>query len=277
MWGGGERIYECMGAGDGQRDVRFCVNSWSQAFNLEYCWYISNTRCDNLFGCVGLRNKQYCVLNRQYTKEEYEKLMPKIIKHMNDMPYIDSKGRSYKYGEFFPPEISPFAYNETIVQEYFHLSEAEAKAKGYRWKVPEKRNYQITLKTEQIADNIKDINDDILNQIIECQHQGKCGEQCTEAFKIIPQELQFYRQMNITLPRFCPNCRHYQRMKQKNPIKLWHGKCECGGIKSENGVYSNQAKHQHGEAHCPNEFETSYSPERPEIVYCEACYNSEVA
>src|SRR3989338_2179416 len=66
MWVGGERIYECLGAGDGQRDVRFCLHSWSQAFNLEYCWYISNTRCDNLFGCVGLRNKQYCILNKQY-------------------------------------------------------------------------------------------------------------------------------------------------------------------------------------------------------------------
>jgi hypothetical protein len=24
-----------------------------------------------------------CILNRQYTKEEYEELVPKIIKHMN--------------------------------------------------------------------------------------------------------------------------------------------------------------------------------------------------
>src|SRR3989344_2422305 len=74
---------------------------------------------DNLFGCIGLRKKQYCILNKQYTKEEYEKLVPRIIEHMNSMPYIDQKGRVYKYGEFFPPELSPFAYNETIAQEYF--------------------------------------------------------------------------------------------------------------------------------------------------------------
>ena len=40
--------------------------------------------------------------------------------------------------------------------------------------------------------------------------------------------------------------------------------------------YQNTAKHQH-DGQCPNEFETSYAPERPEIVYCEACYNAEVA
>ncbi len=58
---------------------------------------------------------------------------------------------------------------------------------------------------------------------------------------------------------------------------MWHRKCQCAGAKSENGVYANTSKHDHGDNHCPNEFETSYAPGRPEIVYCEQCYNSEVA
>lgn len=36
----------------------------------------------NLFMCYGLRNASYCILNRQYTKEEYEILVPKIIEKM---------------------------------------------------------------------------------------------------------------------------------------------------------------------------------------------------
>lgn len=40
--------------------------------------------------------------------------------------------------------------------------------------------------------------------------------------------------------------------------------------------YINTANHFHGDNHCPNEFETSYAPERPEIVYCEDCYQNEV-
>ena len=57
---------------------------------------------------------------------------------------------------------------------------------------------------------------------------------------------------------------------------MWHRKCTCAGEKSENSVYTNTAQHFHENGHCPNEFETSYAPERPEIVYCEQCYNAEV-
>jgi hypothetical protein len=31
---------------------------------------------------VGLHDKSYCILNKQYTKEEYEELVPKIIEKM---------------------------------------------------------------------------------------------------------------------------------------------------------------------------------------------------
>jgi len=109
---------------------------------------------------------------------------------------------------------------------------------------------------------------------------ASCNHQCTTAFRIIPEELQFYRRMNLPLPRLCPNCRHYERLAQRNPLKLWHRSCACGGRKSQapntKSQYENTAKYQHGEAPCPNEFETTYSPERPEIVYCEQCYQSEV-
>ena len=220
-------------------------------------WYSYGCRSSSyLFACIGLRNKSYCILNKQYTKEQYEELVPKIIKHMNDMPYIDSKGRIYKYGEFFPSELSPFCYNETIAQEYFPLTKEQAISQGYKWKDKEKRNYQIDIKNKDIPDDIKDITDDILGKVIECGHKGGCNQQCTEAFKIIPEELQFYQRINLPLPRLCPNCRHYERLAQRNPLKLWHRKCMKEG--------------------CTNEFETSYAPERPEIVYCEKCYQQEV-
>ena len=175
---------------------------------------------------------------------------------MNDMPYVDAKGRIYKYGEFFPPELSPFAYNETIAQEYFPLTKEQSIKQGYKWKEKEERNYTIDIKNEDIPDNIKEVNNDIIGKVIECNHKGTCNEQCTEAFKIIPEEIQFYKRMNLPLPRLCPNCRHYARLSQRNPLKLWHRKCMKKG--------------------CTNEFETSYSPDRLEIIYCERCYQQEV-
>jgi hypothetical protein len=38
--------------------------------------------CQDCFACVGLRHKQYCILNKQYTRDEYEVLVPRIIEHM---------------------------------------------------------------------------------------------------------------------------------------------------------------------------------------------------
>ena len=219
----------------------------------------------NCFACIGLRSKQYCIFNKQYSKEEYEELVLKIIKHMNDMPYIDSKGITYKYGEFFPTELSPFCYNETIAQEYFPLTKNEVFKQGYKWKDEEKRNYKIDIKNEDIPNSIENAKDTIIGKVIECQHQGTCNEQCTEAFKIIPDEFKFYQRMKLSIPHLCPNCRHYQRLKQRNPMKLWIRQCMC---EKEN--------HFHGADKCKVEFETSYAPDRPEIVYCEKCYQAEV-
>ncbi|MBI5079323.1 hypothetical protein HZB06_01440, partial [Candidatus Wolfebacteria bacterium] len=91
---GGDLLYEGM-VSAGTR-VLFGLNNFAKDLknlNLSELQYCAQCRsCHNLFACVGLRNKQYCILNKQYTKEEYEKLVPQIIEHMNIMPYIDKKG-----------------------------------------------------------------------------------------------------------------------------------------------------------------------------------------
>jgi hypothetical protein len=259
-----ERIYEALASGfDMMENLDYAFTIFARGSkNIQYS--INCSVSQNLFGCVGLDKKEYCIFNRQYTKEEYETLVPKIIKHMNAAPYVDKCGRIYKYGEFFPIELSPFTYNETIAQEYFPLSEGQAQAQGYEWKYGDTKNYKIDLTSEDLPDHIKDADESIAGKVIECGHKGECNEQCTQAFKIIKEELQFYQRLNLPLPRFCPNCRHYNRLKQRNPFKLWHRQCMC-----------NKFNHDHA-GKCTNEFETSYAPERPEIIYCESCYNLEV-
>jgi len=259
--GGAEFIYEAVDVGiDAAKNFFAVLNHGCLETKYTYMCYSSK----NLFGCVGLRKQEYYILNKKYSKEDYEKLVPKIIEQMNSMPYIDAKGRVYKYGEFFPTELSPFYYNETIAQEYYPLTEKEATNYGFQWKGREDRNYQIEIKAEDLPDHIKDVDESIVGQVIECMHNGDCSEQCTEAFKILPEELQFYKRMNLALPRFCPNCRHFQRLKQRNPMKLWHRECMC---EKNNHIHKGK---------CQNEFETSYAPDRPEIVYCEKCYQQEV-
>jgi hypothetical protein len=274
-----ELIYESANIGRQCASVLFSNECWNQLRNAQYCINCHNS--SNLFGCVGLRNKQYCILNKQYTKEQYEALVPRIIKHMNDMPYVDAKGRAYRYGEFFPSELSPFAYNETIAQEYFPLTKDEALAKGYKWRDPDTKHYTITKKPDDLPEHVKDVEDSILKETIGCAHAGECNHQCTTAFKIIPEELQFYRRMNLPLPRLCSNCRHYERLKNRNPMHLWRRPCMCAGARSAKSnvgiVYQNVTQHSHGDKPCPNEPQTSYDPARPEIVYCIDCFQAEVA
>ncbi len=267
-----ELLYEVSGSTQSQR-ILFTRGS-NEAIDVEYSDQIYGGF--NLFGCTKLRTKKYCILNKQYTKEEYEKLIPKIKKHMNDMPYIDSNGRIYKYGEFCPPEHSLWAYNESWAHQYFPIKKEEAIKQGYKWRDSIERDYKVSIKSGDLPDHIKDVLDSILDEVIECEHDGSdCNQQCTAAFRILPNELQFYRQMNLALPRLCPNCRHYERLKKANPPKLWHRKCMCGGVGSENKEYENTARHFHATDPCPNEFETAISDSREEIVYCEKCYQSE--
>ncbi len=266
----------CYEGVDCNRDAgNFASITTYDSTNVKYAFNCHNLQ--NCFGCVGLRKKSYCILNKQYSKDEYEKLLPQIIEQMNATPYFDQKGRVYKYGEFFPTEISPFSYNETIAYEYFPLKRAETEEHGYAWLDKESRTYHVDIEANDLPDDLKDVDDSILNKVIGCLHKGQCDDQCTEAFKILPEELQFYKRNHIALPRLCPNCRHFQRLKKRNPLKLWHRVCMCdkGRASADSARPYPAGSHAH-QGKCSNEFETSYAPDRPEIVYCEKCYQAEV-
>ena len=253
-------------------------NTCGESNDLEYSDFCSAS--SHLFGSIALKKKSYCIFNKQYTKEEYEKLREKIIAHMNERTYNDKKGRVYKYGEFFPVELSPFAYNESVAQDFFPLSKEDILVRGYRWRDPEEKSYVVTMKSAEIPKRIQDVNDAVLQEIIGCTHEGRCNQKCTSAFKVTSQELQFYRKMNLPLPTLCPNCRHFERLAKRNPFKLWRRQCMCAGIASESEDYTNVGNTHPSHTpnqHCPKKFETSYASERPEIVYCEQCYQAEVA
>ena len=224
--------------------------------DIKYTQHCHN--CKHIFGCDALRNSNYCILNKQYSKEEYEELLPKIIKQMNDMPYIDKKGIEYKFGEFFPSELSPFGYNETQAPEQFPLTKEGAIKEGYNWRENIQRTTgKETVNPEDIPESIEDVSDDILNEILSCI-------ECKRNYKIVKNELIFYKKMKIPIPRRCFYCRHTNRVKLRNPFKLWHKQCMC-----------EKGSHEH-KGRCIEEFETSYAPERSEIVYCERCYQQEI-
>ena len=256
-WGGNtESIYESLSCGNNVNSLISSFFIGKNSMNIEYSGHCAN--CQNVFGCFGLRNKQYCIFNKQYGKGEYFELVEKIKKQMDEIPYVDKNGCVYKYGEFFPTEISIFPYNNSTAQDYFPLSQEEAIKKGFSWIEKIDKNYRIDIPSKDLVDNIKEAEESILEKVIGCENvfDKIKNVNCTGAFRIIPRELSFYKKEGIPLPHYCPNCRNFEMAKNVNQPKLWHRSCMKEG--------------------CQNEFKTSYAPERPEIVYCEKCYQQEV-
>ena len=212
-----------------------------------YCWYCSNVyysfdchHCKNCFCCVGLKNEEYCIFNRQYSKEEYEELVARIIKHMQETD---------EWGEYYPRTMSPFAYNESIAIEYFPLTKEEVLANGWVWRDEDEEMPEATkvIPAEKLPALINDIPDDILNWAIVCKETRR-------PFKIVKQELGFYRRMQLPIPHLHPDERHKRRMAQRNPRELHERKCH----------------------NCEQIISTTYSPSFKGKILCSDCYQKEV-
>lgn len=262
----GELVYECNNIDFSSRCF-FGVNGEN---NMDSSYIVDCDHLNNSFGCIAVRKKEYCILNKQYNEKEYKELKEKIISQMSSVPYIDKKGLTYKYGEFFPIEIGPHKYNETLAQEYVPISEEQAREMGYSWDIVEEKNYIPTKSWKDLPDTIKEVNDSILSEIILCKEwdlnkESAQNHKCTKAFKITSDELLMYKKWNLPLPRKCPNTRNFELSQLRSPVNFWHRSCMC-----------ELGNHTHSTEKCKNEFETSYSPNRPEKVYCEECYQQEI-
>lgn len=203
----------------------------SEIFYTDHCF---NSK--NLFGCVGLKRQEYCILNKKYSRQEYVHLVPRIIEHMQ---------KTGEWGEFFPMTLSPYAYNEAFAQEYFPLTNQEALNKGCKWHDAE--NNERKMEYHEGSYDITKIPDDRQELVLACKY-------CAKFYRVIPQELSFYKNFNLPLPERCPDCRHRQRLGLRNPRMLFPRDCNKCGM----------------------QIETSYSPERKEKVYCEKCYLASV-
>jgi hypothetical protein len=141
--------------------------------------------------------------------------------------------------------LSPICYNESPAGFYFPLDKEEVLARGWRWKDPDPRDYAA--QNVHLPDTISEATDGILQQTLACA-------QCGKNYRIIPQEIAFYRKMNIPLPRKCCDCRRGERFNMRNPRRLYLRTC----------------------AHCAKPTKTSYPPNRSERVFCIDCYLHEV-
>lgn len=158
-------------------------SNWSKARYSEYLDLCID--CEYCFGCVGLKKKKYCILNKQYPKDEYECLKNKIISDMKN---------NNEYGKFLPYSMCPGPFNLSTAYFYFPNTTKEEiiKLGGY-WQDIDESNIE-GLDTSKLPDDIKDVDENICSQALICPETGW-------RFNISKNELDFYKQNNIPLPR----------------------------------------------------------------------------
>ncbi len=234
---GGELLYECSGVATGSSRIRFsyqartCLDSEfvANCRNVQYC-----------FGCVGLENKKYCILNQQYTEEEYFKKVDEIKTAML---------ASGEYGEFFPLSMSPYAYNGSLAGIVFSLTKEAVQEKDAFWHEEALQNV-AGLNAVNIADlpiDTRDLPPDILRKAI----VGTSGK----AFRMIPAELDFYKNEHQAVPETHPYERMVSRFAKLNNFQITKAKC----------------------ASCRSETDSMYPPEAGFTIYCETCFTKEIA
>ncbi|OGJ42389.1 hypothetical protein A3B60_02455 [Candidatus Peregrinibacteria bacterium RIFCSPLOWO2_01_FULL_39_12] len=254
---GSERCHEMASSAYNMVNCHFCSGCWENNSDIYYSELCLNSQ--NLFGCIALRHKKYCILNKQYTKEEYEELVPRIVRHMGgkvaslrgervgerESGYASSSEAELKnkqWGEFFPINLSAYAYNESVAYEYFPFKKEEVLKRGWKW-FDDETDKTYSGPESKIPDDEKEADEDICKQILVCETTKK-------PYKIIPQELKFLKMKNLPIPRKSPSQRHKERMALRNPWALWKRKC----------------------GKCSADIMTTYNPKRIEPVYCEKCY-----
>ena len=231
-----EYSYECAGASNCYKAL--FSSMVMDCRDIEYSDFCMN--CHDVFGCIGLQNRSFCVFNRQYTEKEYWELVDQIKTNM-------FKGS--EYGDFFPPALSPFPYNISISASYKGYDDFKnAQRYGYKFvdikEEPSEAPGDI-INAENVPADINEVKDDILDKIIFDKKNNK-------NFRYTKPELELHRKYNMPLPTEHFSARLKQKREKFGSIVLTFYERIC--------------------PKCSKKFQTVYKPEDPRIVYCEQCY-----
>jgi hypothetical protein len=210
--------------------------------SCRYSAYLDNCEeCENCFGCIGLRKKKYCILNKQYSEEDYKELIGKIKANMK---------QANEWGRFWPLSSAYCGYNISLAQMMYPMIKEEVSKFGAKWEESNEPHYDNIINGDDLPDAIDEVNDDIIKQRILCPETKL-------SYNITQSELAFYREHGIPLPQRHFDWRTLERFK---PFSL-------------------MVTPQKGNCYlCKKEIEHYYAPELGfKKIACLECYQREVA
>jgi len=163
-----------------------CIRCGPNVSDLYYSFDCSESR--ELLGCVGLKNAEYRVLNKQYTRAEYNLVKEQIISTLR---------KKRQWGNPLAFKYSDFAYNGSLAHQLFPLSKVQAGMFEVGWddEVEEFKVERLISSPElikQIADTPQSLEEAKQSRdgVFVCELSGKL-------FRYLPGELALYSKLNI--------------------------------------------------------------------------------
>lgn len=187
----GSDMYWVMAAGWEHIYMTLHNNNWMNNF-----YSILLDESSFCLGCVGLKNKKYCIFNKQYGENEWYELVDKIFTQMEN---------DWLLWEFFPANMNPYYFNDTVASMFnYDFSKEDIISEWYMW-----RDEEINVDTPNGATIIESkdlwyyewydengkwqINSEILKLVIKSDNWN--------FYRIVPMELEFLQRHNLPLPR----------------------------------------------------------------------------
>lgn len=88
-----ENCYECVDVVSVSNSA-FIIGS-DRIYDSLYCWDCFDSH--DLFGCVHLKHKQYCIFNQQYSEEEYKRKKEELLKRSPEENLAEMKKLSMRF------------------------------------------------------------------------------------------------------------------------------------------------------------------------------------
>lgn len=200
---GNEDVYDmCIWWGSWTKHAYGCMAGW-KAEHMYCCvdcdgsshhYYSYNTEdSSHCIWCVGLKNKQFCILNKQYTKEERYTLAHTIFAE------LDGKG---VLGQGFPKDWNPYYLNDTPAGLLLDITKQEAEQ---QWFLRRDESTAIDL-----PEDVKIIPSQELQHIAYWKEAQRYIDPSIESaalfdpdewvFKVTPQERVFLMKFGLPVP-----------------------------------------------------------------------------
>ena len=184
--------YGRMGVGQDSSHM-YCGSNASTCHNVFYSYFMDT--CSYCLGCIGLKNKSYHIFNKEYSKEEWQRLVDEIFTRMEQEGTL---------GTFFPWWMCPFYFNDTasyLIDKSF--TKEEVTQLGYLWR---ETNNNVDIPPNAEVIDVKDLGNyqgydneghrKIDPQIVKKVIRDSKGEY----YRIIPMELEFLQKYALPLP-----------------------------------------------------------------------------